>query len=104
MSQAVHHHLVLSLDLPQPSLTVAEVLALQLLSLLHTIHKCSLSALFSLKASILIHKCHPYTGNLNSETPGDSKNAFLHREDVLGHEHRSNKHSATAHVHEAEMV
>ena len=23
-------------------------------------------------------RCHPYTGNLNSETPGDSKNVFLH--------------------------
>ena len=44
MSQAVHHHLVLSFDLPQSGLTVAEVLALQLLSLSHTIHKHSLRA------------------------------------------------------------
>ena len=28
-------------------------------------------------------KSHPFTGNLNSETPGDSKNMFLHCEDVL---------------------
>ena len=33
MGQAVHHHLILPLDLPQPCLTVAEVLALQLLGL-----------------------------------------------------------------------
>jgi len=36
------------------------------------------SALFNPKTSILIQKRHPYTGNLNSEMPGDSKNAFLH--------------------------
>ena len=35
-------------------------------------------ALFNPDTSILIQKRHPYTGNLNSETPGDSKNAFLH--------------------------
>ncbi len=35
------------------------------------------------KTSILMQKCHSYTGNLNSETPGDSKNAFLHFGDVL---------------------
>ena len=33
---------------------------------------------------VLIQKRHPYTGNLNSEMPGDSKNAFLHCGDVLG--------------------
>ncbi len=33
--------------------------------------------------SILIPKCRSYTGNLNSETPGDSTNAFLHCGDVL---------------------
>jgi len=37
-----------------------------------------LFALFNPKTSILIQKRHPYTGNLNSEMPGDSKNAFLH--------------------------
>ena len=36
--------------------------------------------------SIAIQKRHPYTGNVNSETSGDSKNAFLHCGDVLGHE------------------
>ncbi len=40
-------------------------------------------ALFNPETSILIQKRHPYTGNLNSETPGDSKNAFLHWGDVL---------------------
>jgi len=40
-------------------------------------------ALFSPKTSILIQKRHPHTGNLNSETPGDSKNTFLHCRDVL---------------------
>ena len=42
------------------------------------------SALYNPKSSILIQKRHPYTENLNSETPGDSKNAFLHWGDVLG--------------------
>ncbi len=30
-----------------------------------------------------IQKRHPCTGNLHSEAPGDSKNAFLHLGDVL---------------------
>lgn len=30
----------------------------------------------------LIQKCHPYSGNLNSEKSGDSKNAFPHYGDV----------------------
>ena len=34
--------------------------------------------------SILIQKRPCYSGNLNSETPGDSKNAYLHWEDVVG--------------------
>ena len=33
--------------------------------------------------SILIQKRHPYTGNLNRETSGDSKNVFLLCGDVL---------------------
>lgn len=33
MSQAIHHHLVLPLDFPQPGFTVAEILALQLFGL-----------------------------------------------------------------------
>jgi len=41
-------------------------------------------ALFNPETLILIQKRHPYAGNLNSETPGDSKNAFLHWGDVLG--------------------
>ena len=40
-------------------------------------------ALFNPEISVLIQKHHPYTGNLNSETLGDSKNAFLHRGGVL---------------------
>jgi len=39
--------------------------------------------LFSPKTSIFLQKRLPYSGNLNSETPGDSKNAFLYRGDVL---------------------
>ena len=42
-----------------------------------------LDALFNPKTSILIQKRHPYTGNLNSETLGDSRNTFLHWGDVL---------------------
>jgi len=41
----------------------------------------SLSALFNPKTSILIQKRHPYTGNLNSETLGDSKHD--HEADLL---------------------
>jgi len=40
-------------------------------------------ALFNPKTSISIQKSHPYTGNINSQTSGDSKNAFLHCQDVL---------------------
>ena len=40
-------------------------------------------ALFNPETPILIQKRHPYTGNLNSETSGDSKNGFLHCGDVL---------------------
>jgi len=43
---------------------------------------CSQVALFHPEMSIFVQKCHPYTENLNSETPGDSKNAFLHCGDV----------------------
>ncbi len=41
------------------------------------------TALFNPETSILFQKRHPYTGNLNRETSGDSKNAFLHCGDVL---------------------
>ncbi len=41
-------------------------------------------ALFNPKTSILIQKRHPYTGKLNSETSGDSRNAFLPCGDVSG--------------------
>ncbi len=46
------------------------------LSLLHL-------APFNPEMSILSHKRHPYTGNLNSEMFGDSKDVFLHCGDVL---------------------
>ena len=36
------------------------------------------SALFNPEMSILIQKRHSYTGNLNREMSGDSKNGFLH--------------------------
>jgi len=36
------------------------------------------------KRLFAIQKRPFYTGNLNSETPGNSKNAFLHWGDVLG--------------------
>jgi len=41
-------------------------------------------ALFNPEMSNLIQKRHPYTGNVNSETPGDSETAFLHWGDTLG--------------------
>ncbi len=40
-------------------------------------------AFFSPETSIFIPKRHPYTGNIKSEMPGDSKNAFLHWGHVL---------------------
>ncbi len=42
------------------------------------------AALLNPATSTLIQKRHPYTGNLNSETSGDSKNTFLHCGDVRG--------------------
>ncbi len=41
-----------------------------------------LKALFNPK-NVCVWKRHLYTGNLNSESPGDSKNAFLHWGDGL---------------------
>ena len=41
------------------------------------------TALLNPKTSILIQKCHPYTGNLNRERSGDSKNVFLRCGNVL---------------------
>ena len=40
-------------------------------------------ALLNPEASVLIQKCQSHTGKLSSETPGDSKNAFLHCGDDL---------------------
>jgi hypothetical protein len=42
-------------------------------------------ALFNPKTSILFQIRHPYTGSVNSEKPGDSKNVVLHCENVLAH-------------------
>ncbi len=44
----------------------------------------STAALFNPKMSVVIQKRHFYTGNLNSETLGDSKNTLLHWGDVSG--------------------
>ncbi len=41
-------------------------------------------ALLNPKTSVLIQKRRSYTVNLNSETPGDSTNAFLQCGDDLG--------------------
>ncbi len=44
--------------------------------------------------SVYLQKCHPSTRNLNSQTPGDSKNAFLHCGHILGR----TKPTATMHT------
>ena len=49
---------------------------------MHIWHMYRQLALFNSETSVSIQKRHPYTGNLNSETSGDSKNAFLHCGDV----------------------
>jgi len=41
-------------------------------------------SLLNPKTSITLQERPSYSGNLNSETPGDSTNAFLHWGDVLG--------------------
>ena len=52
----------------------------------------SLSALFDPETYILIQNRHPYTGNPNSETSGDSNSAFLHPGDVLAHSNACRDH------------
>ncbi len=52
------------------------------LTVLHIV--CEPTALFNPETRISVQKRHPCTRNLNRETPGDSKNAFLHWGDVLG--------------------
>ena len=44
----------------------------------------TVKALSNAEKSILIQKRHPYPGNLNTETSGDSKSAILHCGDVFG--------------------
>ncbi len=46
-------------------------------------HLQIIEALFNPKTSVLIQRRHPYTGNVNSETSGDSRNALLHCGDVI---------------------
>ena len=48
-----------------------------------TLHCSDQAALFNPKTSVLTQKHHLYTGHLNRETSGDSKNTFLHCGDVL---------------------
>jgi hypothetical protein len=49
---------------------------------LHTPDCKKLNALLNTETSNLIQNCHIYTGNLNRETSGNSKNAFLRCGDV----------------------
>ena len=56
-------------------------------------HVKSQEALFNAEVSVLIQKCHPYTGTLNTETSGDNKIVYLHCGDVLGIKSVSNLHS-----------
>ena len=55
-------------------------------------------ALSDPKMSIVIQKRHLYTGNVNSETPGDSRNAFLHWGDVLDALHVSDVVHQQVHI------
>ncbi len=48
----------------------------------HMTHRCSFQ---SQNAYFSSETIHPYTGILNSGTPGDSKNAFVHCGDVMKH-------------------
>ncbi len=67
---------------------VAHLIALGLVSMMLcyvTVRTVASIALFNPETSILTQKRHPYTGNSNSDTSGDSKNACLRCGDVLGH-------------------
>ncbi len=55
-------------------------------------------ALSDPEMSIVIQKRHLYTGNVNSETPGDSRNAFLHWGDVLDALHVSDVVHQQVHI------
>ena len=60
------------------------------------------AALFTPETAISCQKRHPYPGSLNSGTPGDSKNAFFHWGDVLGHTcnlQTSKDERGTCHIH-----
>ncbi len=53
--------------------------------LIHPAPCATLQALFNPEMSIFVQKRPSYSGDLNSETPGDSKNAILHGEDLSIH-------------------
>ncbi len=48
------------------------------------------AALLNPETSMLIQTCQPYTGNLNSHMPGDSKSTYLHWGEVKGSKYLSN--------------
>ena len=56
-----------------------------------------LTAVLSPETSILIQKRHPYPGNLNSETSGDSKDAFQLGGAVLNDMLPTDKHHISCH-------
>ena len=63
---------------PENRVLACQVITSHHISSHHVTSPRSPLALFNPETSILIQKRHPYTGNLNRETSGDSKNAFLH--------------------------
>ena len=46
-------------------------------------YKQGLDAVLNAKTPDSHQICHPYTGNPSSDTPGDSRNAFLHQGGVI---------------------
>jgi len=54
---------------------------------------CFACALFYPKSSVSIQKCPLYRGNLNSEMPGDGKDAILHWRNVFGCHTRADTHT-----------
>ncbi len=71
-------------SLGQIAFHILEVISTASCSLLAPFGAPVHTALFNSKTAISVQERHPYTRNLNSEMPRDSKNAFLHCEDVLG--------------------
>ncbi len=58
-------------------------------------------ALLNPETSDLIQKRHPYAGIINSETSGDSKNAFLHCGDAVGVIRGANRRCRGNNIHSA---